>query len=427
MGRCDPPPFYRSPPTALSFLASLKSIMSDPAAVIPAAIYQDWAVRLAGPRFPLVVAHPEDVRSVLVDKDGAFARDRQLRRLMKRAWGKGLAASEGEAWADQRRAASPAFRPAAIEVAKPLMATVTRSVSQGWQAGQDLELAAQMGRIVTEVVTTSLLTGQRGLDYEEIARDIPKVVGEVSTFGLLDAAPLPDTLVNRLRGVGRSSQERRLRSVAATIARARRAGTDEADHLPALLHASNAVEDNVLGFMLAGFETTALGAAWAIYLLARYPEWQDKARAEATTDAGEGDLPLTRRIVMEALRLYPPAPLLVRKVAKPTRLCGHRLAPGQAILIPVYAIHRHRQLWDDPDNFNPDRFNSGDYDRGAFFPFGAGPRLCIAAQFALAEITTILAQLVRTLRFSPSPIEPEVSLRISTHSRSGIHVRASAF
>lgn len=426
MGRCDPPPFYRSPPIAPSFLASLKSILSDPAAVIPAAIYQDWAVKLAGPRFPLVVTHPEDVRSVLVDKDGVFARDRQLRRLLRRAWGKGLAASEGKAWADQRRAASPAFRPAAIEGAKPLMATVTRSVSQGWRAGQDVELAAQMGRIITEVVTTSLLTSQVGLNYDGIARDIPKVVGEVSTFGLLDAAPVPDTVVNRLRGLGRSPEERRLRSAAAAIARARLVGTDEADHLPALLHASNAVEDNVLGFMLAGFETTALGAAWTIYLLARYPEWQDRARAEATTGTGESDLPLTRRIVMEALRLYPPAPLLVRKVAKPTQLCGHRLAPGQAILIPVYAIHRHRQLWDDPDNFNPNRFNGGDYDRGAFLPFGAGPRLCIAAQFALAEIATIIVELVRAFRFSPSRIEPEVSLRISTHSRSGIHVRISA-
>lgn len=420
MRRGEPPPFYRSPSIAPSFLASLKSIVSDPAAVIPAAIYHEWAVKLTGPRFPLVIAHPEDVRAVLVDKDGAFARDRQLRRLMRRAWGRGLAATEGEAWADQRRAASPAFRPAAIELAKPVMVTVTRNVSQSWRAGQDVELAAQMGRIVTQVVTTSLLTNQAGLSYDEIARDIPKVVSEVSTFGLLDAAPFPDIVINRLRGLGRSAEEWRLRSAAAVIAGSR----SEPHHLPALLRASGAVEDNVLGFMLAGFETTALGAAWAIYLLARYPEWQDKVRAEARTGTGESDLPLTRHIVMEALRLYPPAPLLIRKVAKPTQLRGHRLAPGQAILIPVYAIHRHRQLWNDPDDFDPDRFNNGDYDRGAFLPFGAGPRLCIAAQFAMTEIATIVEELVRAFRFSPSPIEPEVSLRISTHSRNGIPVRA---
>lgn len=422
----EPPPFYRSPSTAPSMIASLRWIVSDPAAVIPATIYHQWAVKLAGPRFPLVVAHPDDVRAVLVDKDGSFARDSQLRRLFRRAWGKGLAASEGGAWADQRRAVSPAFRPAAIDLARPRMGTVTRDVSGRLCPGGDVELAALMGRIVTEVVTTSLLTTRHGLDYDRIARDIPTVVSEVSTFGLLDVLPLPDAIVNRVRGLGRSAEERRLRSAAAAIARPSATDTAEAGHLPQLLRFSGAVEDNVLGFMLAGFETTALGAAWAVYLLARYPEWQDRVRAEVMAAPDHGDLPLTRRVVMEALRLYPPAPLLVRKAAKPIELRGYRVAPGQAILIPVYAIHRHRTLWSDPDDFDPDRFDTS-YDRGAFLPFGAGPRLCIAAQFATVEIAAIIAELVRAFRFSPSPMQPVISLRISTHSRSGIHVNADPF
>lgn len=423
MRRGEPPPFYRSPPAAPSFLASLKSIVSDPAAVIPATIYHEWAVKLAGPRFPLVIAHPDDVRAVLVDKDDVFARDRQLRRLFRRAWGQGLAASEGKRWADQRRAASPAFRPAAIDKAIPLMATITRTVSAGLRSGGDIDLAALMGRIVTEVVTTSLLTAREGPDYDRIARDIPRVMGEVGTFGLLDAAPLPDSIVTRLRGLGQSAEERRLRSAAAAIALPAPGEPPEPDHLPHLLRASGAVPDNVFGFMLAGFETTALGAASALYLLARYPDWQDRVRAEATTGSAHDDRPLVRRVVMEALRLYPPAPLLVRKVARPTELRGHRVAPGQAILIPVYAIHRHRKLWSDPDQFDPNRFETG-HDRGAFLPFGAGPRLCIAAQFASAEIAAIISELVRAFSFSPSAIEPSVSLRISTHSRSGIHVSA---
>ncbi len=89
MDAAEPPPFYRSPSKAPSFLKSLKSILSDPAAVIPAAIFEEWAVKLPGPGFPLVVAYPEDVRDVLIDKDGAFGRDRQLRRLMRRALGRG--------------------------------------------------------------------------------------------------------------------------------------------------------------------------------------------------------------------------------------------------------------------------------------------------------------------------------------------------
>ncbi len=425
MDNAKPPPFYRSPLNAPSFLKSLKSILSDPAAVIPAAIFEEWAVKLPGPGFPLVVAHPEDVRNVLVDKDGAFGRDRQLRKLMRRAWGEGLAAAEGEAWARQRRAASPAFRPSSVEAAKPLMADVIRSVSQDWRRDQPVELAGQMGRMVTEIVTKSILSELGAINYDEVARDIPKVVSEVTTFGLLDVAPLPDRLVNRLRGIGRSEEEVRLRAVAARLSCARPGASDETKHLPALLRYSGPVQDNIFGFMLAGFETTALGAAWAIYLLALYPEWQEAVRLEDRDREGSDALSISRQVAMEALRLYPSAPLLVRKTARRTSIQGHRLLPGQAILIPVYAIHRHRQLWDRPDEFDPSRFGpSGNYNRAAYLPFGAGPRLCIAAEFALTEITTIVAELLRAFRFSPSSPEPIVSLRVSTHSLSGIHVEA---
>jgi cytochrome P450 len=421
----QPPPSYLPPSDAPSFVKSLKSILSDPASVIPAAIFEDWAVKLPGPGFPLVVAHPEDVRNVLVNKDGAFGRDRQLRRLMRRAWGEGLAAAEGEAWACQRRAASPAFRPAAVQAARPLMAEVTRSVSQDWQRDNEVELASQIGRIVTEIVTRSLLSELGGINYDEVARDIPKVVSEVTTFGLLDAAPLPDRMVNRLRGIGRSEEEMRLRAVAARISCPRPGALDETQHLPALLRGSGPIQDNIFGFMLAGFETTALGAAWVIYLLANYPEWQEAARLEGEGYGRANEFPISRQVAMEALRLYPPAPLLVRKTAKRTSIQGHRLLPGQAILIPVYAIHRHRQLWDRPDEFDPGRFgSSGNYDRAAYLPFGAGPRLCIAAEFALTEIAAIVAELLRAFRFTPVQPEPIVSLRVSTHSLNGIYVKA---
>jgi cytochrome P450 len=109
-------------------------------------------------------------------------------------------------------------------------------------------------------------------------------------------------------------------------------------------------------------------------------------------------------------------------VIKRTTLEGFRLWPGQNILIPVYAIHRHRSLWDCPNAFDPGRFHkSQSYDRGAFLPFGAGPRLCIAATFALTEMATILSTLVRRFRFTPVGEEPIVSLVVGTHSLNGLH------
>jgi len=339
--------------------------------VIPLTIFEAWALKLPGPGFPVVIAHPDDVRDVLVDKNGAFGRDRQLRRLMRRAWGDGLAASEGEAWAEQRRAASPAFRPAAVQAVTPIMAQVAKRVSRDWRADQPIELAGQLGRIVVEVVTRGLLSERDDVDYDGVARDIPKVISEVTRFGLLDVIPLPDGLVNRPRGIGRSDEEARLRSLAERLAVIRSHSPGGDQHLPSLLRGRGPVPDNIFGFMLAGLETTALGAAWAIYLLALYPEWQEAIRAEVTRGDETQALSISRQVAMEALRLYPPAPILVRKATRRTSIRGYRLLPAQAVLIPIYAIHRHRKLWDRPDDFDPGRFGpSGTYDRSAYLPFG---------------------------------------------------------
>jgi hypothetical protein len=127
-------------------------------------------------------------------------------------------------------------------------------------------------------------------------------------------------------------------------------------HLPTLLRGSGPIEENMLGFMISGLGTTAAGAAWAAWLLARYPDWQEKVREEATAAPAAGRAAgssVARQVAQEALRLYPPAPILARAVLKRTVLEGFRLWPGQTIIVPVYAIHRHRSLWDRPDSFDP--------------------------------------------------------------------------
>ena len=425
----DLPPSYRARNKTPTFVASLRNVLSDPAAVIPVSIFTHWTFKLPGPGFPLVVTQPDAVREVLLDAGDTFGRNRQLRMLMRRAWGEGLAASEGEPWSRQRRAAAPAFRPQAVQAATDTMAAAARRLSKTWPSDRPVELSAAVGRIVTEIVMGTLLSGLDDIDLDEVAADIPHLAREVVKFGLLEAVPLPHRLVSRLRGLGRSAAEARLRHVAARLAAARGFSTGEAQNLLALLQHAGPLSDNVLGFMLAGFETTALGAAWAIYLLALYPEWQEAVRAEAERPVCAGEafpaLPTARLVAQEALRLYPPAPLLVRSAMRATTLQGHSLLPGQAVLIHIYAIHRHRRLWARPDAFDPRRFEaSARYDRGAYLPFGAGPRLCIAASFALTEISVILSELVRAFRFTPAGPAPDISLKVSTHSSTGLHVIA---
>jgi cytochrome P450 len=329
---------------------------------------------------------------------------------------------EGPAWERQRRAASPAFRPQAVRAVISEMKAAAGRGSDHWRSGDVIDLVAATERIVADAITSTLLSGLEDVDVDRVAKDMGPFAQEVTRFGALDVLPLPEPVINRLRRLGRTQEEARLRQVAARLAQL--GARDDGRHLPSLLRAVGPLEQNILGFMIAGLGTTALGLAWAVYLLARYPEWQDRIREEATASDGvtAEEPSVARQVAQEALRLYPPAPILARAVIKRMTLKGFRLWPGQTVIIPVYAIHRHRLLWDRPDSFDPERFHaSRSYDRAAFLPFGAGPRLCIAASFALTEMTVILSALVQRFRFFPSGEEPVVSLRIGTYSLNGLH------
>jgi cytochrome P450 len=169
------------------------------------------------------------------------------------------------------------------------------------------------------------------------------------------------------------------------------------------------LRDNLLTFIVAGHETTALTLSWALYLCAFDPQVQAAARDEAmavlggraATQADIARLPLTRQIIDETLRLYPPAAFLSRTAQRADTLCGREILPGDTVVLPIYALHRHHMLWNDPDRFDPTRFvEPKAIERFAYLPFGDGPRVCIGANFALQEAVIILATLLARHRFS---------------------------
>jgi cytochrome P450 len=231
---------------------------------------------------------------------------------------------------------------------------------------------------------------------------------------------------------------RRLRSAVATIiARRRKEGLDGTDLLARLASASHPdsgapmsdarLIDNLVTFLEAGHETTAKALTWALYLLARAPHWQERIRAEVREvtsgqpiDASHIDrLLVTRAVLKEAMRLYPPAPIITRIAAEDTELAGQAVPAGSLIFIPIFAVHRHRRLWTDADRFDPDRFTperEAGYTRTQFMPFGFGARTCIGMSFAMLEGIALLATLVAHARFGwdgrhvPEPIS-RVTLR----------------
>ena len=422
-----PLPRYTFRPDAPSLWAMLRTGVSDPASVFPAAILEQPAVQLPGPGAPLLVADPELVREVLNDREGRFASFPMMRRLLRRAWGDGLAGAEEESWQRQRRAAAPAFRPQAVEANCAKFAAAADNSARSLPLGEPLELTALTGRIIAEIVFTALVDGHGSVDPAQVAADVPAYIRRIGGFSARDLLPLPESWHDRLSGIASDPAGQRIRALAQRLA-ALQAGTAKSGTFASLIADAGPLEDNIRGLFPAALETTVAGVSWTLYTLAQRPEWQTQVAAEARKAGAMPSLealPLTRRVVQEVLRLYPPAPLLARAAAVAGELGGYRLRKGQPVTLNIYAMHRHHTLWDNPDSFDPDRFLPERGVHPGWLPFGAGPRVCIAAQFALAEIVVVVARLIGAFELVPSGPEPVVSLQVTTRSLTGLHVIAT--
>ena len=195
--------------------------------------------------------------------------------------------------------------------------------------------------------------------------------------------------------------------------------------------------DNLLTFYLAGHETTAKALAWTLYLLARAPEWETRLVEEIERVTGGGpieakhidQLVLTTQVIKESMRLYPPAPQTSRMTVEDTELGGHPIKAGTQVIVPIYAIQRHRKLWTDPDRFDPDRFaadKESKISRYQYMPFGAGPRICIGMAFAMIEAVALLATMLRAAKFEITPgHEPKPIARVTLVPSGGMPMQVT--
>ena len=193
------------------------------------------------------------------------------------------------------------------------------------------------------------------------------------------------------------------------------------------------LRDNLLTFIVAGHETTALTLAWSMYLVAFDQAVQDRARAEiqsvlkgrAATGDDVAKLPYIRSIIDEALRLYPPAGIVSRTAMAQDVLGGREIRKGDTVIIPIYALQRHELLWDEPNAFNPERW-SDKPDRYAYLPFGDGPRICIGISCALQEAVIILATLLANHKFEPvAGKDPDPVMILTLRPEGGVWLKAT--
>lgn len=390
-----------------------------------------------------MVMEPEALKQILRDRLDNYPKSVVTKLVLGPAIGKGLFVAEGADWQWQRRTAVPVFTHRNVSALAPVMTAAAERASARLAAvaGRAADLFDEMVTATFEVISDVTFSGGAGFDRAEVHRAIETYIGSTAKVSLLDVVGAPAWVPRPGRIFG-SQAIGKTKVLADRAIEARRGtGSSVPPDLLDLLMAGQDPEtgqrmttaelrDNLLTFIVAGHETTALTLAWALYLCAFDPEVQEEARAEAQSVlqgraavvADIAALPLTRRIVDETLRLYPPAAFLSRTALEADTLCGREVKPGDNILLPVYALHRHHRLWSDPDAFDPTRFaDPRTVPRFHYLPFGDGPRICIGMSFALQEAVIILATLLSRFRFAAVPgRDPKPVLILTLRPEGGV-------
>lgn len=410
-----PEPFERLSPWRI-----LARAMRNPIEAWPRRLFEGTSWRPPFPGAPIFLTDPAAVRTAMVDHAEDFPHGHLWRRVMHLAWGNGLVAVDGTEWRWQRRAAAPAFRAGQMAALAPRMRAAAEAALARWRnAAQPIDIAAETGRIAFDVILDTMLSG--GEDFERATTEmrVRAFLGQLE-YRRLSYLFLPDS-AHRGKHNKPAPEAALLRADVDRMIARRRTAPPRDDLVDLLLGAPDPetgrpmddmlLRDNLLGFILAGHETSAVTLGWALWLTAAHAPTAERIRSEveAVTDGKAvgaehlDRLVFTRQVIQETLRLYPPGYQLTRVCVRDTEIDGHAVRAGTRILIPVYALHRHRKHWQDADAFDPDRFAPGTPtpDRHLFMPFGAGPRICLGAAFAMTELITVLATLVRAARFTP--------------------------
>ena len=405
--------------------------------------YGDIVYYPLGPLRIYQFTHPEQIHEVLVEKNDAFTKAHRFRDVLKRWNGNGLVLNEGEPWTRQRRLVQPAFQPKRIASYGELFVRNTQKLFEPHR-GQTFNIAEVLHRL-TFLNTAEALFGEDATDFTDEFIAIVAVLQEAAIADLTAAwvSPMwwPTPGRARLRKAVRDLNQF-LRGI---IQKHRASGEDRGDLLSMLLLAvdedggtgqmtDEQVRDEAVGLLGGGNETTATALTWTVYLLAANEAEQEATHAEIDRVVGSAtpnsnhasQLVLTAATMKEAMRLYPPAYVLTRQVAEDVEIGGCLLPRSAQVHLPVIAVQRDERWFDRASEFVPHRFfDDGEkhFARGAYIPFGAGPRACIGRSFALIEGTLVLATILQHCHIRRSQQgEPEHEAQFSLHPKGGLEV-----
>jgi cytochrome P450 len=383
-------------------------------------------------------AHPDHIKHIMVDNPARYSKGPQLRNA-KPLLGEGLLLAEGPLWKRQRRLAQPAFHRERINGLVDQMAQATRDLLRRWDAMPDgtvVDMGAEMMRLTMAIVARTLFSSDVTGDTEAIGAAITTAV-HTTNDRVLSLNPLKLVLPSRANREFDKALAVLDRAVLGIIEARRKDPNPPQDLLSMLMAARDEetqeamsdrqLRDEVMTLFLAGHETTANALTWTSWLLDRNPDAVERMRAEADAVLGDRDptaqdlrkLEFTGRVFDEGMRLYPPAWVIGRFVEEDDVIGGYEVPKGSITAVSPWVTHRHPAFWENPEKFDPDHFlpeRVAKRPKLAYFPFGAGQRMCIGNTFALMEGQLILSMLSRRYRWTsvtgqaPVP-DPLITLR----------------
>jgi len=399
--------------------------------------------RFAG--FPTyLITHPDGIEHVLVGNRANYPKSDLIQRF-RPLLGEGLLTSTGEGWARQRKMMSPTFQHKRVQSFAAAMVAATTEHVDRWTAGTVHSVNEDMMRLTLDIAVRTLFGSSAKDDASRVSRalddvseyfaktisqpiSIPLSIPTQLNRAFLGAKRELDDIVHRIIADKRNSTER---------------GPDLLSHMLDLQDedghrmSDKQLRDEVLTLLLAGHETTALTLTYAFHLLAENPGEDALLAEELARVLGDrpptlADLPKlvrTQQIVKEAMRLFPPAAVLIRKALADDRIGGFDIPAGALAVMPQWVTHRDPRFFARPERFLPGRWTpemEKSLPRFAYFPFGGGPRVCIGSAFAMLEAQLVLAGVAQRFQFSNPERPLELQISITIRPKHPLRMRADA-
>lgn len=448
------PPKPPARPEKVSFLRYMRLFRQDILSAQPAKLYRAWMAEYRTPFFrSYLINQPELIRRVLNERPDDFPKSDRVGEGLRPLLGNSVFLTNGEIWKRQRRIIDPAFEggrlrdtfPAMLAAAEACVDRLTkRNASSPIEIEQETSFAAAdvIFRTLFSIPIEDKIASQVFHEFRDYQRTQP-----ILNLGAMMPLPrwMPRFFRKRTKDTARSIRSLITELTARRMANIK-AGTAPDDLATKIMtttdpetgdaFSTEEMVDQVAIFFLAGHETSASALAWTLYLIAMFPDWQEKLAVEAeralqgdVTFATMSKLKLSRDIFREALRLYPPVPMMVRETTCPENFRDRDVPTGAQVVISPWHLHRQNRLWDNPDGFDPSRWeteNGKTCMRDAFIPFSSGARVCTGAGFAMVEGPLILSMLARSFRFEVDPMrEPVPVAHLTVRSKEGIWLRVT--